>query len=341
MRITPAVACVLVGLLGAACGRAHDVAAEMRAAAQAWLEALDDKQRADAVFPLVDPERENWSFVPRSRQGVSLKRMTAPQRELALALLRTGLSHRGWGKAEAIIALENVLRELEKGASWRDPELYHVTIFGTPAEARAWGWRFEGHHLSFNFTLDEQGRIAFAPSFMGSNPAEVRSGANAGLRVLGEEEDLGLALVNALHEEQRRKAIFAARALPEIVTTNEPRVHPLEPAGIAAADLALTQQEQLWRLIRVYLERWRGPLADETWAEIEAAGLPRITFGWAGGLSRGEQTYYRIQGPTFLIEFDNFQGRGNHIHTTFREFDGDFGRDLLREHYEHGHHSTQ
>jgi hypothetical protein len=154
--------------------------------------------------------------------------------------------------------------------------------------------------------------------------------------VLGDEEDLGLALVNALDPAQRQVAVFADRALREIVTTNQKRVMPLEPRGLPAAQLTPPQRAQLMALVQVYVGRWRGELAAQTYAEIEAAGLDEISFAWAGGLDRSQQTYYRIQGPTFLIEFDNFQGGGNHIHTTFREFKGDFGHDLLREHYERG-----
>jgi hypothetical protein len=155
--------------------------------------------------------------------------------------------------------------------------------------------------------------------------------------VLGAEEDLGLALVNSLDPNQRKTAVFANVALKEIVTTNQKRIEPLSPTGIAAAQLTAPQREKLLGLIKVYIGRWRPDLADETLAKINAAGFDKITFAWAGGFDRSKQTYYRIQGPTFLIEFDNFQGNGNHIHTTFRDFKGDFGHDLLKEHYARDH----
>jgi hypothetical protein len=179
--------------------------------------------------------------------------------------------------------------------------------------------------------------VFFAPSFIGSNPAEVRQGPRKGERVLGEEEDLGLALINSFDAAQRKTAIFSADPLKEIVTTNKKRVEPLSPVGIAAGRLTAAQRERLIGLVKLYLNRWRPELADETFAKITAAGVEKITFGWAGGLDRSKQTYYRIQGPTFLIEFDNFQGNGNHIHTTVRDFKGDFGHDLLREHYAKAH----
>ena len=339
MRVCPGVWwCVFGWLVMPAALRGHDVvAADMRSAATAFLEQLTPAQHGKALFPFAHAERENWNFVPTARRGVPFRDLTPDQRAQALALLRSGLSHAGMGRAEAIISLELVLRELEGGAAHRDPTLYFVTVFGEPSPDRSWGWRVEGHHLAFNFTLVDGQQVFFAPSFLGSNPAEVRAGPRRGERVLGDEEDLGLALINALDPAQRRVAIFADRALREIVTTNQKRVLPLEPRGVPAAQLTPAQRTQLIELVQLYLGRWRGELAAQTFAEIEAAGIDEISFAWAGGLDRSQQTYYRVQGPTFLIEFDNFQGGGNHIHTTFREFKGDFGHDLLREHYARDH----
>lgn len=309
----------------------------MVAAANRFLGALSADQKKQATYALTDAERENWNFVPIDRQGLPFKKMSTDQHALALALLRTGLSHGGMARANAIIAMELVLKELENGAARRDPTLYFVTVFGEPSADKSWGWRFEGHHLSFNFTVVDGKHVFFAPSFIGSNPAEVRSGPRKGERVLGEEEDLGLALVNSLDEAQRKTAIFAEKALTEIVTKNDKRAQPLSPSGIAVAQLKPAQREKLVALVKLYLGRWRPELAEETFAKIESAGLDKITFAWAGGLDRTKQTYYRIQGPTFLIEFDNSQGNGNHIHTTVRDFKGDFGHDLLAEHYRKAH----
>ncbi|MGH8021305.1 MAG: DUF3500 domain-containing protein, partial [Opitutaceae bacterium] len=216
-------------------------------------------------------------------------------------------------------------------------ELYYVTIFGTPANDRSWAWRFEGHHLSFNFTIVDGRHVFFAPSFLGANPAEVLDGPRKGERALGQEDDLARALVKSLDDAQRTVAVFEDRAPRDIITGADKRVEPLSPAGIAYADLKPEQCEKLMELVRLYVGRWRSELAGETLAEIEAAGFERITFAWAGGFERGVGNYYRIQGPTFLIEFDNTQNRANHIHTTFREFKDDFGRDLLREHYVKAH----
>lgn len=337
MRPTPRFLLAFTLALAAPLSRAHEAAADMVAAATKFLGALDAGQKKLATYPLTDAERENWNFVPIERQGLPFKKMSTEQHALGLALLRTGLSHTGIAKAHAIMSMELVLKELENGAPRRDPTLYFVTIFGEPAADKSWGWRFEGHHLSFNFTVVDGKHVFFAPSFIGSNPAEVRSGPRKGERVLADEEDLGLKLVNSLDDAQRKTAIFAQDALKEIVTTNKKRVEPLSPVGISAAQLKPAQREQLLALVKTYLDRWRPALADEYFAKISAAGLDKLTFGWAGGLDRTKQTYYRIQGPTFLIEFDNFQGNGNHIHTTVRDLKGDFGHDLLREHYAKAH----
>src|SRR4051812_1751668 len=189
-------------------------------AATKFLGTLDPAQKKEATYPVTDAERENWNFVPIERHGLPFKKTSTAQQALGIALLRTGLSHTGVAQAQAIMALEFVLKELEndKPAGRRDPTNYFVTIFGEPSASKSWGWRFEGHHLSFNFTVIDGTHVFFAPSFMGSNPAEVRAGPRKGERVLGREEDLGLEFINSLDESQRKMAIFATEALKEIVT---------------------------------------------------------------------------------------------------------------------------
>ena len=238
MRPTPRVLLAALGLFVlATLARAHAPAVDMFGAAQKFLATLSADQAKQATYPLTDAERENWFFTPVPRQGLSLKHMTEAQRDLGLALLRSGLGQSGLLRAEGIRSLEIILKELEKDtpAGRRDPINYFITIFGTPSEKQSWGWRFEGHHLSFNFTLVDGAHVFFAPVFMGTNPAEVRYGPRKGERVLGEEEDLGLALVNSLDAAQRKVAIFADVAPKEIVTTNKKRVELLAAAGIAAA----------------------------------------------------------------------------------------------------------
>jgi hypothetical protein len=209
-------------------------------------------------------------------------------------------------------------------------------IFGDPAKA-PWGWRFEGHHLSLNFTIFDADRVAITPSFSGTNPAEVRDGPMKGTRVLAEEEDLGLALVNSLDAAQRAVAIIAAKAPNDILTSNKIRVEPLSPAGISASALTAPQRDQLRALLQLYFTRYRAEIVDPALAAATASNLEGLTFAWAGVLDRSAGHYYRIQGKTFVVEFDKTQNQANHVHTVWRNFDGDFGRDLLREHYARDH----
>jgi hypothetical protein len=217
----------------------------------------------------------------------------------------------------------------------RDPEKYYVSIFGAPTNQGYWGWRVEGHHLALNFTLKDGQLIRSSPAFMGTNPGEIRDGALKGLRVLGKEEELGRELVKSLDEAQIKKAIVADAAPKEMLTAAERKVNPLKPSGLQESEMNKAQKALLHRIILEYTERLRPELAAETLAEIEKSG--GIHFGWAGGKERGEPHYYRVQGKSFLIEYDNTQNDANHVHSVFRSFDGDFGRDILGEHLKQSH----
>ena len=309
------------------------VNAAMVQAAEAFLASLEPEQRSKALFEFEDAERLNWHFVPRARRGLSLREMSPEQRELARGILQAGLSRRGYLTASTIIELELVLREMGEDPSVRDPELYFFSIFGTPSHAEPWGFRAEGHHLSLNFTLVRDTLVATAPAFFGANPAEVRQGSRRGRRALAAEEDIGRELVSSLSPRQLDVALIAAVTPRDIVTGNAARVQPLPPVGIRATELRPEQAAILVRLLEVYLGRMAEPLAAQRRAALERTDFDAVTFAWAGSIRKGEPHYYRIQGPSFLVEFDNTQNRANHIHTVWRDFDGDFGRDLLREHY--------
>src|SRR5688572_13905982 len=331
----------MVVLLAAAVDRvaSRRATAAMKQAADAFLAGLEPEQRAQAQFTLTDAERLNWHFIPRERRGLPLKEMTTAQRDLARALLQAGLSQRGLLKVNTIIELELVLRELGGNPAMRDPERYFFSIFGTPSDTAPWGWRVEGHHLSLNFTIYGGRPVATAPAFMGANPAEVRSGSRQGLRVLAAEEDLARELITSLNATQRAAALIATEAPRDIVTGNALDINPLSPAGITVDRLERPQVTLLRRLIDEYLGRMAEPLAAERRARLERSDFSQITFAWAGSVERGQPHYYRIQGPSFLIEFDNTQNDANHIHSVWRDFAGDFGRDMLREHYRDGSHA--
>ena len=307
--------------------------AGMLQAANSFVASLSAAQRSKALFAFDDSERLNWHFVPRSRKGLALKEMSTSQRELARGILQAGLSKRGYLTASTIIDLELVLREMGENPNVRDPELYFFSIFGTPSRTAPWGFRAEGHHLSLNFTLVRDTLIATAPAFFGANPAEVRGGARRGLRALKDEEDIGRELVVSLDERQRDRTVISTRAPSDIVTGNAARVQPLSPIGIRVTELRPAQAAILVRLLDVYLGRMSEPLAARRRAALERTNFAEVAFAWAGSVQRGEAHYYRIQGPSFLVEYDNTQSDANHIHTVWRDFEGDFGRDLLREHY--------
>jgi Protein of unknown function (DUF3500) len=329
----------LLCLLGIALRLGATPVDEMASAARQLIAALNDGQRSQATFAFEADERENWHFVPKDRKGLPLKEMTAAQRHLAYALLSTGLSQRGYVKAVTIMSLEQILQEMEGPARRfpRDPELYYVSIFGEPTPTGTWGWRVEGHHLSVNFTLNQGTVVGATPSFLGTNPGEVRSGPRAGLRVLAAEEDLARELVTSLNDEQRSLAVIDTKAPDDILTLAARKVEPLASAGLPLSRLDSKQKELAVRLAREYLGRLRGELADADFARIEKAGIDSIHFAWAGGLQRGARHYYRLQGPTFIFEYDNTQNDANHIHAVWREFQGDFGRDVLARHLQSEH----
>lgn len=312
--------------------------ADMLEAADSFLASLEPEQRSRALFAFEDAERLNWHFVPRQRRGLPLEQMSAEQQALARGILRAALSRRGYLTAATIMELELVLRELGENPSFRDPELYYFSIFGTPSQTAPWGFRAEGHHLSLNFTFVRDTLIATAPAFFGANPAEVRSGSRRGLRVLADEEDIGRELVLSLDDRQLGEALIAARAPRDIVTGNVGRVEALSPVGIRVTELRAEQAAILVRLLEVYLGRMAEPLVAHRRAALEGTDFGEVAFAWAGSTRPGEPHYYRIQGPSFLVEYDNTQNRANHIHTVWRDFDGDFGRDLLREHYRNAPH---
>jgi hypothetical protein len=310
-------------------------AAKMRAAATRLLAALPEAQRMKATEPFEDARRTDWHYTPRSRGGVSFKDLDAKGRVAVHALLREALSAGGYRRVTNIIELELVLREVETFGLMRDPEKYHLTIYGRPDAAARWGWRFEGHHLALHFTLAGERLVADTPSFFGANPATVAAGPRKGLRALGAEEDEGRALLAMLTAAQRGEAVFDTRTYGDIVTTNAEKVDPLKPVGIPASKLDERQRAQLWKIVETYASAFEPGLAQARLARARDGGIEAMRFGWAGSTGKGPH-YYRIQGPRFLIEYDASQGDGNHIHTVWRDFTGDFGRDLLREHYSAG-----
>jgi hypothetical protein len=309
----------------------------MAEAATHFLAALTPDQKAKAVYEFKDDQRLDWHFIPKPRKGLPFSEMTSPQRLLAQALLSSGLSQRGYIKATTIMSLEQILYDLEDKAPHRNADLYFVTLFGEPGRG-PWGWRVEGHHLSLNFALEGDRVLSVTPSFFGANPAQILSGPRKGLRVLGGEEDLARELVKSLDPVQLKQALITTNAPRDIITGAERKAKVLEPVGIAAANLTPSQRELLLAVLKEYVLRSRAELAAADLKSIREAGDQSLHFAWAGGLEPGQGHYYRIQGPDFLMEYDNTQDKANHIHCVWRDLKNDFGEDPLRKHYEQAAH---
>ncbi len=323
--------------------RAPILTDRMAEAASTFLDSLGSDQRARASFPFHGDERYQWAYTPGPRNGLPLKAMTVAQRGAALRLFDAGLSARGAATAQQIIALESILRETERieqllSGHDRDPDLYYLSVFGTPGGSAPWGWRASGHHLALNFTIVGGELVSPTPLFFGANPAEVHHGPARGLRTLAAEEDLARALLGSLEAGQKTMAVVDPVAPDDILTKNYRMVDPTTiPHGIAYATLSGEQRGHLVSLVRHYTERTADDLSAQAWARIERAGLDALTFAWAGPEERGQAHYYAIKGPTFLIEYDNTQNRANHIHSVWRDFTHDWDMDVLADHYAHAH----
>ena len=320
----------------------------MSECANRLLAALDENQRGRATFAFDSDERMSWHFVPDNtniavdtlgvRKGLALRDMSPYQRHLAGALLAAGLSQTGYIKAVTIMSLEEVLRVIEGDAGeHRNPEKYYIAIFGTPSDSGSWGYRIEGHHLSQNYTV-VAGKVVGGPSFFGANPAEVRQGPRKGLRVLAAEDDLGFEVIHTLEEPQQKIAIVNPNAYPEILTgASRKAALKGQPSGISAAKMNSNQFDALIALVTEYAHNVPDELATHRMAQVNLAGK-NIFFAWSGGTKPGDPHYYRVQTPSFLIEMDDTQNDANHIHSVWRDFEGDFGQDLLLQHYNSGHH---
>jgi len=324
--------CLVTGL-GAVLAQQRRAEPQMAEAATRLLGTLDPAQRAKAAWPFAAEERFNWAFVPRDRQGLPLAAMNERQRAAAFALLRAGLSEAGVAKADGVRVLEGVLLALERSAH-RDPERYYFTIFGEPGGA-TWGWRYEGHHISQNWTIVNGTATATTPAFIGANPAEVREGPHKGLRVLAAEEDLARALVTALTPAQRERAVLGETVPSDILTGNARRASIDGRAGLPADAMTAEQRRLLTRLIEEHASLQAPGLADQRLAKVRAEAPADLLFAWMGRTERapGNAHYYRVHGRTFLIEYDNTQNDANHQHVVWRDLGGDFGEDLLARHY--------
>lgn len=318
---------------------APDTARRMREASLRFLDALTDEQRDVAAFEFPGDERYQWHYTPVDRNGLPLKTMNPSQRVHALDLMASGLSVRGAYQAKQIIDLEATLEVWERMQSvatrWsRDSELYYFSVFGDPSGSDPWAWRAGGHHIGLHFTVIDRQVISPLPLFFGANPAEVRHGSEKGKRILSEEEDLARAVLASLDDTLKAQAIVDSVAPDDILTKNYRTASPGMPlSGLAFAAMTGVQRDRLTALIRHYVNRAADEVAGNEWRRIEAAGLDTVTFAWAGPEDARHGHYYSVLGRQFMIEYDNTQNGGNHIHSVWRDFEHDWGEDLLASHY--------
>ena len=320
-------------------------AQDLSQVANDFLKTLSPELKSKTLFSLDDSERYNMNFIPIERKGSTFHDFDDKQKDAAIALLKASLGNEGYRKTSEIMALEKVLFKLENNELKmpdgtpirRDPLNYHFCIFGNPAAGSLWGWRFEGHHISLNFTSANNHIASSTPSFFGSNPAIVEVEGFERKEVLKNETELGFLLVNSLTGNQRKMAIFSDTAPREIITGNSRSVQKIIPAGISFNEFTKDQKSAFMKLLNVYIDNYEFGFAETLRVKIKKAGLENLAFAWAGSLNPGKGHYYRIQGPMLLIEYDNIQNNANHVHTVIRDLTNDFAEDILREHYHNDH----
>ncbi|GMV26289.1 MAG: hypothetical protein AMXMBFR58_23200 [Phycisphaerae bacterium] len=339
-RRSSAVCLLGLALLATAAARTSTLGDRLASTAAAFIATLSDDQRPRAVFAFDAAGRTDWHFVPRDRPGLKFSELSDESRRAVHALLRSALSGQGYLKTTGIIQLEQVLFDSEVAAgrdpAWRDPGNYTIAVYGDPGAKQPWAWKFEGHHICLNYTSAADD-VAVTPAFLGANPAVVQTGPRAGLSVLVAEERIGRELLGSLDAGQRTQAVISDSAPNDIVLA--PR-RPLDlgtPRGVTYASMTADQRAIFERLLAEYIGNLEHDLAQQQWDRIREKGLDEARFAWCGSDQPGRPHYYRIHGPGFVIEYDNTQNNANHVHTCWHDLERDFGADLLKAHYEHGH----
>lgn len=338
---------------------------KMLIATNAFLGSLSSEQRRSCVFPPDHPGRNDWDFIPKpDRIGIPLAHLDGHQRVLAQAVLRAGLSMRGYTQALAIMAMENVLREKEwprvgyVAPDFRSPEMYFLSFYGRPAFEDTWTWRFLGHHLSLSYTIVGQRWLSVTPCNMGAQPA-----AEGVLSPLRSDEELGFELLLGLPDPMRKTAVIHSVAPADYATRQVPRVGKVEypdyvdlgmpgyrltdadrealkfernrPRGVCGSEMPAAQRRVLVDIVESFVGRMPDEVADRHLRQLNPGGLTDLWFCWAGGQESGTSHYYRVQGSGLLIEFDNAIDSGNHIHSVWRDLTNDLGHELLLSHHEH------
>lgn len=307
----------------------------MSKAATGFLKSLNDAQKAKATFAYDDKERTNWHFIPRERKGLPLKELEGAALQSALTLIRSGLSESGYDQTLNVMSLEETLYLLEGGnreerRAKRDPQKYFLSVFGTPADSGVWGWRLEGHHVSLNYSIKDGKVISSTPEFFGANPGTIEAGPGRTIRVLGAEEDIARQILKQCNDEQQ-KLCWLSKEAPDDLRGGGV-LQPIHEAavGIPASKLSADQKKLLGELLTEYLKNMPADIVQERRARLEKAGMDNIYFAWWGSSERNDRHYYRVQGPTFIIEYNNTQNSANHVHSMWRDLAGDFAIPLAK-----------
>lgn len=316
-------------LLSANLKNADQSGVAMSDAAAKYLSTLSKEQAAATSFKFDDKERLNWHFIPRERKGLPIKDLEGEALKSAMGLLRSGLSEAGYEQALNIMSLEEILYLLEDGdrqvrRERRDPQKYYVSIFGTPGAKGTWGWRFEGHHVSLNYVITDGVVASSTPEFFGANPGLVDAGPAREIRVLGLEEELGRTVLKSCSPEQQKVCWISKEAPDDLRGGGVAQPETTDPVGLPIGKMSDDQKKMMAELLNEYLKNMPADVVSERRARINTAGLDNIYFAWWGDSERNARHYYRVQGPTFLIEYNNTQNSANHVHSNWRDMAGDF-----------------
>ena len=301
----------------------------MAESAKGFLAAITPEQVKSATFKYDDPERVNWHFIPRERKGLPLKALEGAPLQAAHKLIRSGLSNVGYDQALNVMSLEEVLYLIEPGEraarrERRDPGKYYLSIFGEPAETGLWGWRLEGHHLCLNFSIKDGKVISSTPEFFGANPGTIDAGKDRQIRVLGPEEDIARQILKHCTPEQQKLCWVSKEAPGEVPGPNIPQPVVSDPVGLPVSKMSDDQKKLLQDLLGEYLKNLPEDVEQDRRKAINSAGLDKITFAWYGEPDLHQAHHYRVQGPTFVIEYNNTQNNANHVHSMWRNLAGDF-----------------
>jgi len=302
---------------------------QMAEAANSYLDSLNAEQKSQTTFDFADEERVNWHFIPRERKGLGLWDLDGSALTAAEALVATGLTSAGYITSLQVRSLEEVLYLFEGGdeevrRKRRHPHKYYISIFGNPAGSDEWGWRFEGHHLSLNYTIKGDDILSATPEFFGANPGVIDGGPGRSLRVLGRREDLARSILKAASEQQQSSIWISKEAPRDIRGAGAPQAEIGEPVGVISGDMNPEQQELMRELVGEYLSAMPASVVRRRVQEIQEAGVENIYFAWWGGSELNDPHHYVIQGPTFVIEYNNTQNQANHVHSIWRNLSGDF-----------------